>query len=216
MNGALEIGNGLSTALRRFSNAQAPVIAYIVGLAIVEVAVYLVERDPSEWGWPVFVGFILAQNWLWWSLMAAALTMSDERPAGLATFGVGITTFIQLLVVMIVMTVPIVLGTLLLIVPGVYLALMWSMVSASIISGHARWFASVGESARLTKGNRWRIFVLLLVPVLVAMPLQIAVHMRDDPTERSLLYVASFLVMSFASAYMVFVIATIYDRLRTP
>src|SRR5690606_37629691 len=106
MNGALAIGEVLSTAFRRFTRAQAPVIAYIVGLAIIETAVSF-ERDPTDWGWPHFVGYFLAQNWLWWSMLAAALKTADNQQVGLGAFGIGLVTFIQLIVVTIVMTIPV-------------------------------------------------------------------------------------------------------------
>jgi len=58
------------------------------------------------------------------------------------------------------------LGLVLLIVPGVILLLVFSMTAYLILSRDIRGIDAMKESARLTKGSRWRLFLLVLAILL--------------------------------------------------
>jgi hypothetical protein len=55
------------------------------------------------------------------------------------------------------------LGFLALIVPGILLALRWSVVAQVAAVDHAGWLPALRRSGELTRGNYWRIFGLLLL-----------------------------------------------------
>jgi hypothetical protein len=59
------------------------------------------------------------------------------------------------------------LGFLALIVPGVLLALRWSVVAQVAAVEHEGWIPSLGRSTALTRGHYWHIFGLLAITVLV-------------------------------------------------
>lgn len=211
MNGAeLIYGEVFSDAFRRFKRATVPIIAFVVGLAAVEVVTLQVMPDPTRVNWWYVGAAALVQQWLWWSMIAAALATSDSGRAGLGDFRVSLVAWIQLLVITLVTTVPIALGMVLLIIPGIYLALMWSQTSPLLITGRARWFGALGMSVRMTRGNRGRIFVLYLVPVLFAVPAQLLVEMLPPSTVTMVL---AFVWTSVISAYLAFIAAEIYERL---
>ncbi len=58
-------------------------------------------------------------------------------------------------------------GMVLLIVPGIILAVMFSLAGYLVVERGLNPIASLKESARLTKGNRWKIFQLSLATVVL-------------------------------------------------
>lgn len=73
------------------------------------------------------------------------------------------------------------LGYLLFIVPGMMLAIRWLVaIPAQVMEGKGV-FASMGRSAELTKGNRWSIFGLLVVAVLIMLAVELAVGLVVAP-----------------------------------
>lgn len=59
------------------------------------------------------------------------------------------------------------LASLLLIVPGIMLALMWSMAFVAVVAERPGVFGAFSRSARLTKGARWKILGLFLAVVVI-------------------------------------------------
>lgn len=64
-------------------------------------------------------------------------------------------------------------GLMLLIVPGLYLAVRWSAALPVLVQEQRGVFESLTRSSQLTAGNRWRIFGLLIVVVVAASILQL-------------------------------------------
>jgi hypothetical protein len=83
----------------------------------------------------------------------------------------GLRVIFPILGITIVSVVGIMLGFLLLIVPGVMLALAWSVAIAVEVEERGGVFASLRRSRVLTRGSRWRIFGLC---ILVGLTLTIA------------------------------------------
>ncbi|KKJ76890.1 hypothetical protein WH95_10715 [Kiloniella litopenaei] len=65
----------------------------------------------------------------------------------------------------------ILLGTVLLVVPGIFAAICFFVVIPVVVVERPGIFASLGRSADLTKGNRWSILGLFLVIMLIAIVL---------------------------------------------
>lgn len=59
------------------------------------------------------------------------------------------------------------LGLLALIIPGVFLALMWAASSPALASENLSVFQAMERSAQLTKGHKWHILALTILAVLV-------------------------------------------------
>ncbi|HEV2866589.1 MAG TPA: glycerophosphoryl diester phosphodiesterase membrane domain-containing protein [Allosphingosinicella sp.] len=108
----------------------------------------------------LWVPYLVAQYWL----TAAALDQLDlrsaSRPRFLAFFLVGIVTSLGILV-----------GLVLLIVPGLVLMVRWWTAVPTVIASDIGVYAAIDESWRATEGGFWPIlafFLLLYVPPLVA------------------------------------------------
>ena len=63
-------------------------------------------------------------------------------------------------------------GFLLLVVPGIFLALMWSVAAPALVVDKSGIFGSFSRSAELTKGHRWKIFFLYVIYFLLSMIIQ--------------------------------------------
>ena len=112
----------------------------------------------------LFVGSLLST--------AAVIWVSCERVSGQpATFGTGVVRAIQVLPANIAMTflmgLALMVGFMLLVVPGVMLMLRWIAAIPSLVVEGAGVLGSLGRSRDLTLGHRWAILGFLLVLALV-------------------------------------------------
>lgn len=88
-----------------------------------------------------------------------------------------LASIIPLAVVMILSTLLITFGTILLIVPGIILGLMFCVTWPVCVIERPGIFASFGRSRRLTKGNRWRIFGFFILLFLSYLPFGFAMQL---------------------------------------
>lgn len=75
----------------------------------------------------------------------------------------GLSVVLPLIGLAIVSAIGIMLGLVLLIVPGVILALMWSVAVPALVVERVGVFEALGRSNTLTKGAKWKIFGLALI-----------------------------------------------------
>ncbi len=69
----------------------------------------------------------------------------------------------SLLLLSIVVGILIFVGFIFLIIPGIFLALMWAVAVPAMVAEDRGVFDSMSRSAELTKGNRWRMLGLLIL-----------------------------------------------------
>lgn len=67
------------------------------------------------------------------------------------------------------------LGFVLLLVPGIILGVMWVVALPSVVADTSNPVKALGRSRALTKGNRWRIFGLLLLLWIIAIVVEVVV-----------------------------------------
>ncbi len=105
------------------------------------------------------------------AVVQGALTRATvaESEGQRASFGeclsIGLRFFLPLIGVGIIVGIGVVLGLILLIVPGVILGMMWSVAGPAVVVERQGVFAALRRSAELTKGARWKILGLALVVV---------------------------------------------------
>lgn len=113
---------------------------------------------------PTLLFSVLAGYMLQAIVVRSVILDLSGRPAD---YGGSLAAALRLILPMIglsiVSSVAIGLGMLLLIVPGVILYVMWIVAVPVLIEEQAGVIGSLGRSADLTKGSRWRIFALLLL-----------------------------------------------------
>jgi hypothetical protein len=98
------------------------------------------------------------------ALIRATVAENDGRRS---TFGecmtTGLQVFLPLIAIGVVSSLGVMVGIILLIVPGIIFALMWSVATPSFVVERDGVFASLRRSAELTKGSRWKILGLFLI-----------------------------------------------------
>ncbi|RUV75343.1 MAG: hypothetical protein EOR30_21475 [Mesorhizobium sp.] len=68
----------------------------------------------------------------------------------------------------------VVLGLMLLIVPGIMLALRWSVAVPALVQERLGVFGSMARSRDLTKGSRWALFGLFVILIIIVIAIQLA------------------------------------------
>jgi hypothetical protein len=96
-----------------------------------------------------------------------------ERASAGESLRYALSRVVPLIVAYIVVVVVVSIGTLLLIVPGVFFAVKMSMTFAVLVFERKGPFGSIGRSWSLTDGNFWRTFGALLVVFLITFILQL-------------------------------------------
>lgn len=112
-----------------------------------------------------FVGLYLLQGMV---VKAAVNGFNGKTTAFGDAFNVGVQNFLPLLGLAIFASIGMMLGFLLLIVPGIILAVMWSVGAPSVVVEKRGVFASLQRSRELTKGYRWQVFGLLVIYVILS------------------------------------------------
>ena len=111
----------------------------------------------------------------------------------------------------------IVLGTILLIVPGFILFTMWSVALPAAIVERTGVLRALARSRDLTRGRRWRVFGAILVPVLISIVMSwilIGLIFGLGGLTSMTFQIVSWLVSSVEQAFSVCVFATLYYYLR--
>jgi len=99
----------------------------------------------------------------------AVLGLLAGRPPQIEMMFGGFDRFGQAFAAALVIGILVPIGLLFLIVPGIYIALMWSMTNLVIAETQQDFWTAMQTSAALTKGYRWEIFCLCLalIPIYV-------------------------------------------------
>lgn len=103
------------------------------------------------------------------AVLQAALTratvqhLSGERPDFARCLTVGLRLFLPLVAISFIYAIGLFFGFLLLIVPGIILAMMWAVTVPAYVQERIGIFEAFTRSGELTRGARWRIFLTFLV-----------------------------------------------------
>jgi hypothetical protein len=155
---------------------------------------------------------------------ATVSDLNDERPSFGRALGIGLRNAFPLFLLALLSMLGIAGATLLLIVPGIIVGIMWCVATPVMVTEQLGVRASLGRSRELTKGWRWQIFGLLLVAyILVLAPVLITPLLAgafDNPaamaqTEFGTSTIIEALIGAVASTILVAITASIYVELRT-
>jgi hypothetical protein len=141
--------------------------------------------------------------------------LSDRRPNFADCLNTGLRVVLPIIGLGIVSAVAVFFACLLLIVPGIMLAIAWSVAVPAKVAEGIGVFDSLSRSRALTKGHRWKIFWLLLLTAMLMGFIQgvfVAALAAFGPTVGAF---ASAVVSAIAAAVMATLVATMYVELRT-
>ncbi len=143
-----------------------------------------VEHNATATGWAWFASTTLIQAVaglvLQGALIYATIRDLNGRPIRVVDgLAIGMHNLLPLLGVGILYAVAVALGCILLVVPGVMIAVAWVVAVPVLIAERLPVMATFGRSAELTRGNRWRIFGLLLLYVAFFLALTIVTSVAN-------------------------------------
>ena len=148
--------------------------AVLGGLAPAAAAAFAADRGSidasSRFAWLLPAVFGVLFGWLLLYMAAQALLFRATAAAldgysesfG-AQAGVAARVLLPLVGLAILMTLAVWFGMLLLFVPGVMLAIIWSVAAPALVIERTGVFAAMSRSRFLTKGARWRVFGLVVL-----------------------------------------------------
>jgi len=116
----------------------------------------------------VLAGYLAAEISHAATIMAVS-NLHLDRPASIGSaFSSARSSMFRVIVMSIVILIAVSFALIFLIVPGIYLALAWSLaIPVTVLEGG--WFSSLSRSKALTKGSRWRIFLIYLLIILLSL-----------------------------------------------
>ncbi len=94
--------------------------------------------------------------------------MNARRPSVAECLATGLRSFLPLIGLSILAGVAVVFGLFFLVVPGIMMACAWCVAAPALVADRTGVFGAFSRSAELTRGNRWRIFGLFLLVVVIA------------------------------------------------
>ncbi|MCC7043531.1 MAG: hypothetical protein IT183_06700 [Acidobacteria bacterium] len=115
---------------------------------------------PALWGLSLAVG---ARFWLGLSISMTAVDILRSDRQWLPFYAVSPALAAQAAVVTLCLALPILAGTVFLIIPGAFLALRWSQALMLIADERARWFHAAEASVDLVHGQKLDIFAIWLI-----------------------------------------------------
>lgn len=134
----------------------------------------------NGWPRPGFVGLpaqhaltcailiVLARSWLSLTLIAVAIALARGEPAGLLRNWVHVLRALQIAAVSGLLLVPILIGTMLFVLPGVYLLLRWSQVVPALLDRHVRMLDATRFSEAIA--SAFYLYILLIWAIAWAVP----------------------------------------------
>lgn len=115
------------------------------------------------------VFYLIGMYMLQGMVVKAAVTSFGGRTTAFGdAFEAGVRMFLPLLGLAIIAGLGMILGYMLLIVPGVILSVLWSVASPAVVVEKRGVFESLQRSRDLTRGYRWQVFGLLVIYLLLS------------------------------------------------
>ena len=166
---------------RTFSVLSRNFLAFFVVTAVAGLPTFLLSRstDVIETGQNMALGFGLILLGFFLAIVLYTLSQAivlygafqnmRGRPVSLIeSLQVGLRRFFPIVGLAIGMSFFVMLGFVLIFIPGLILLTMWFVATPACVVEKLGPFRSMGRSADLTRGYRWRIFGLMLVLFLIS------------------------------------------------
>lgn len=157
------------------------------------------------------------------TIISAAVSDMNGRPVSVVdSLRIGLRAFLPLIGLSILLGIAVWFGFMLLIVPGVLLALAWCVAVPAYVVEQPGVFGSFGRSADLTRGNRLNIFwlgcIFLIAAIIIGVVIGIVATVLRFATAGLFLYVQAVIVSpiisSAVAALGASLSAVLYTQLR--
>ena len=208
----------LSIAFQAISELKGSVVAWMAIIGIFQVLpVSLLNPKPeSPRDFAMFIVVSLVSAWTGYGLSRTAMRRMRGEPASFWSSRASLVEFGGILMTMLVMVIPVTIGLLLFLAPGVYLLLTWSQVTFLILDGRARNVDSLRASEELTRDRRIEIFIVMMLPYLLTIPagiLEASVPKAGVASPGFVLFLVSSVWKMLVLTFGVFSSAVVYQML---
>jgi len=123
--------------------------------------------SPAYW-FALAIGLMLGMFVLACQLQITITDLEGSSPNLAEVLQVALRKFLPLLLATILLFLGVWLASIFFLIPGIILGMMWAVTLPAVVGETSDVFRAFGRSRALTRGNRWRIFGLLLVVLLMA------------------------------------------------
>lgn len=179
--GSFDIGRVIERTFGVVGANFGPLILLALVLSALPQGVVALVAPPTVDGLPNFSGLGLtwAITFISGLLLQASVVHASivDLNGGKASFAdslrVGVSHLLPVLGISVLMTIALIFGFMLLIVPGVMMAVAWAVAVPTQVVEKTGVIRSFGRSAELTRGSRWSIFALFFIYMLLAFALGI-------------------------------------------
>lgn len=209
----------LSIAFQGVSELRGGIVRWmaIIGLLQMLPVALVGEKPSTPRGIAIFAGCLLVSSWISYGLARTALAGLRGEGVDLRRALLSPRIFAAILLTQLVIVVPVLIGFVLFVAPGVYLLLTWSQIGFLILDGRARHVDALRASEQLTRDRRFEILIALAVPALlsfVAIPLEsLAPAGGSLLSPGFLLFLVSMAWQALATTYGTWVSAAVYQML---
>lgn len=209
----------LSIAFQAISELKGGIVGWmaIIGVFQLLPATVVSPKPESPRDLAIFMGVALLSAWTSYGLNRAAMLRMRGEVRGFWPSRVSFREFGAILLTILVMVIPVTIGLILFVAPGVYLLLTWSQVTFLILDGRARHVDSLRASEELTRDRRIEIFIVMLVPLVLTIParlLEAAMPTGGSmATPGFLLFLVSMVWQMLVLTFGTFVSAVVYQML---
>lgn len=122
-------------------------------------------------GWSTWIGMVVGLAFfclmIGTMIRAVVVDQRGEKPSLLPSLAQGARSMLPMLVMFVLMYFAILIASVFFLVPGIILALMWTVAAPALVEENGGIIGSLGRSRALTKGARGSIFLTLLALLIV-------------------------------------------------
>ena len=171
--GHIDIGKGLSDGLDIYKRSAATIWVVTLILIIPVAIIQYFEQDTGSFvlGLIGAIAILILDLYLTGALVKVVKEAEEEGSAPVSTVGtlIGSVTpkLFPLLIMGIIVAICSYIGFFFLIIPGIFVAVVWSVCVPAMMVEDRGIFDSLGRSYNITNGNRWRMIGLAIVLVVI-------------------------------------------------
>ena len=180
--GHLDIGGVFSRTADIYKVSFGTIWLVALAIAIPVAIVRGLLEIPESW-FLSLLGVIVGIVGSVWITGALIKVVQDVESDGQLDAGVGellgvvTSKLVPLFFLAIVVSILVYVGLIFLIIPGIFLALIWAVSAPAMVVEDEGVFGAMGRSSELTKGNRWRVLGLAIVVFLLYMVVAAVIYL---------------------------------------
>ena len=145
--------------------------------------------------------------------------INGRKPGIGEIIGRGFSRIVPVIVIAILFTIAMTVGFALLVIPGVFLVVVWSVAIPASVVERPGIFGAFSRSWQLTKGYRWPVLGLLLILLVILVGFSLVTGAAASVVvfgagDLTVLVIVNYVISAISGALMSVVIAVLYHDLR--